>query len=393
MNIQEYKTKSSTGFILKGAYIGTDKLTGKQVRTDIRARTKKGVKNEFDRLKSEFRKNGCIKREKSMLTFEDVANSWFDTYSLGVKPQTARAMRLRLKTYLFPEFGKLKIDRVTPQIVQTAVNKWAKNAAKPPVNGNTVHHKGQTVDVKIILSTLNRICKYALTVDLIDINPCDKVTRPRIKKSNPERVKYLDKEQISTFFSYVDYLPNDYTSELMKALCRLLVASGLRVGEALALNWSDIDLNEQTVSVNKTLSGKEVSNTPKTESSKRVVIIDTAAINRLKRWQLYQKRAMLEVGQPNQPLVFPRRKGGLHSSSTLSVYLKKYLSDCELPHVGWHAFRHTHASLCLNAGVDYKELQARLGHSSIKMTLDIYSHLAPEKEKAAAELVAKYANF
>lgn len=208
MNIQEYKTKAGTGFILRGAYIGTDKLTGKQVRTDIRGRTKKGVKNEFDRLKSEFRKNGYIKREKSMLTFEDVANGWFETYSLGVKPQTARAMKLRLKTYLFSEFGKLKIDRVTPQIVQIAVNKWAKNAAKPPVNGNTVHHKGQTVDVKFIVSTLNLICKYALTVNLIDTNPCDKVTRPRIKKSKPERVKHLDKEQISTFFSYVDYLPN-----------------------------------------------------------------------------------------------------------------------------------------------------------------------------------------
>jgi len=124
-----------------------------------------------------------------------------------------------------------------------------------------------------------------------------------------------------------------------------------------------------------------------------VVIIDSKAISHLQRWHLYQKSYFLKLGQPNQSLIFPTNQGKILDYQRLRKSLQATFKATKLHDIGFHGFRHSHASLLLNAGVSYKEIQTRLGHASIKMTMDIYSHLEKEKESEAVELFAKYANF
>ena len=91
----------------------------------------------------------------------------------------------------------------------------------------------------------------------------------------------------------------------------------------------------------------------------------------------------MSIGKVKQELVFPNRTGGVLDYQTMRPFLIKWLRACQLPQVGFHGFRHSHASLLLNADVPYKEIQERLGHASIKMTMDTYSHLSKENAKKA----------
>jgi Site-specific recombinase XerD len=395
LNIKEYKTKSGeVRYILHGAYIGTDVLTGKQVRTDVRGRTKKDVKTKLQRLQNDFIKNGCMKKEKQLKTFAEVAESWFDMYQHTVKSHSIEIMRSNLKRYILPAFGDIKLDRLTTSQIQLQVNRWAKNASQP-LNGAMRRNKGNAKGYKLLLNVTNRIFKYAISMGLVSSNPCLTVIVPNVKMEITEReVKHFNKEQLQAYFDYMESLPNTWVNNELRSICRLLTASGLRIGEATALSWSDIDFEKQTISVSKTTTGHQtIQDTPKTKHSKRVVIIDSMATSHLQRWHLYQKSYFLKLGQPNQSLIFPTNQGRILDYQRLRKSLQATFEATKLHDIGFHGFRHSHASLLLNAGVSYKEIQTRLGHASIKMTMDIYSHLEKEKESEAVELFAKYANF
>ncbi len=395
LNIKEYKTKGGeVRYILRGAYIGTDVLTGKQVRTDIRGRTKKDVKNKLQRLQNDFIKNDCVKKEKQLKTFAEITEAWFDTYQHTVKIHSIEIMRSNLNRYILPAFGTTKIDKLTTAQIQLQINKWAKNASSP-LNGAKRRSKGNAKGYKLLLNITNRIFKYAISIGLVSFNPCLTVIVPNIKMEATEReIKHFNKEQLKAYFEYMDSLSTTWTNNELKTICRLLVASGLRIGEATALSWSDIDFDKQTISVSKTTTGHQtIQDTPKTKHSKRVVIIDSKVVSHLQRWHLYQKSYFLKLGQPNQSLIFPTNQGKILDYQRLRKSLQATFEATKLHDIGFHGFRHSHASLLLNAGVSYKEIQTRLGHASIKMTMDIYSHLEKEKESEAVELFAKYANF
>ena len=394
LNIKEYKTKGGeVRYILRGAYIGIDKHTGKQVRTDIRGRTKKGIKSELERLKNEFKKNGCVQRKESLETFSKIAEHWFNQYKLGVKPRTIQITGAILRTYILPALGNYKIEKITPVILQTLVNKWAKNASLP-LNGADHREVGKGKNYKVYFRYVNKIYCHAVSLGIVQDNPCKNVLIPKVNlESTEKQVKFFNKEQLGLFFGYLDTLPMNYTSQLMKALCRLLVSSGLRVGEAMALSWHDINFKNNTVSVSKNTLRGVIQSSTKTKTSTRVVIIDNKAIAELKKWQNYQARHFFKLGNPHQSLVFPTKIGAVLDYQTMRPFLNRYFKDCNLPPIGFHGFRHSHASLLLNAGVSYKEIQVRLGHSSIKMTMDIYSHLEDEKQQQAVEIFERFANF
>lgn len=395
LNIKEYKTKAGeVRYILRGAYIGTDRLTGKQVRTDIRGRTKKDVKNKLQRLQNDFINNGCMKKEKQLKTFAEVAESWFDMYQHTVKSHSVEVMRSNLNRYILPAFGTTKIDKITTAQIQLQVNRWAKNAGQP-LNGAMRRNKGNAKGYKLLLNVTNRIFKYAISMGLVSSNPCLTVIVPNVKMETTEReVKHFNKEQLKAYFEYMDSLPSTWANNELKTICRLLVASGLRIGEATALYWSDIHFEKKTLSVSKTTTGHQtIQDTPKTKHSKRTIIIDQKAISSLQKWKWYQQSHFLKIGSPNQELVFPTSSGAILDYQRLRKSLQQTFKAAGLHDIGFHGFRHSHASLLLNAGVSYKEIQTRLGHASIKMTMDIYSHLEQEKEVEAVELFAKYANF
>ncbi|HAQ6607762.1 TPA: site-specific integrase, partial [Enterococcus faecium] len=165
--------------------------------------------------------------------------------------------------------------------------------------------------------------------------------------------------------------------------------TGMRKSEVLALQWKDIDTFNKELHVNKTLAVDEFGNviiqSPKTRASRRVISLDTETLSILNNWKLQQKEEYLKLGyntSSKEQHVFTTVKNTLYIPNTVNDWLRYILKKYNLPRITPHGFRHTHASLLLEAGESVKVVQQRLGHENSKVTLDIYAHItnnAPKK--------------
>lgn len=224
-------------------------------------------------------------------------------------------------------------------------------------------------------------------------NPAREVILPRnTAKADRQTVKHWENDQLKAFLGYLaslDLARYRYLYEV--TLYKFLLATGCRINEALALDWSDIDLEARTVNVTKTLDYKQEVNSPKSKASYRVIDIDQATCSMLKSYRLQQRKEGLKLGR-TETVVFSDFIHAYPNNRTLQTRLRTHFKRAGVPNIGFHGFRHTHASLLLNSGIPYKELQHRLGHSTLSMTMDIYSHLSKEKAKTAVSFFEKAVN-
>ncbi|QQE31657.1 site-specific integrase [Streptococcus lutetiensis] len=358
-------------------------MTGKQVYTTISAPTKKELKQKREFKINEFKENGYTRHKSvSVKNYRELSELWLKNHKLEVKPQTYSQTVSELKTHLLPVFGNIRVEKITLPMVQVFVNKIANN----PNLGS--------VSLKIILSINKRILKYAVNLQLITVNPADNIIVPKNKKniSQKKELKYFETNQLKQFKDYLDKLPNTFRNYYHKTLYDTLLATGLRIGEAVALEWSDIDLDNGYIDVNKTLVWSRMeTNSPKSMAGYRKIPIDRNTVLMLRLYKARQHQCFIEHGYGGKMAehVF---SNGLHaypSREGLQKTLTKHLKLAGLPYLTLHAFRHTHASLLLNAGISYKELQQRLGHSTLAMTMDTYSHLFDDTEKEAVNFFEK----
>ena len=382
-NIKKITKKNGTTVYREQIYLGTDCMTGKQVYTTVSAPTKKELKQKREFKINEFKENGYTRHKSvSVKNYRELSELWLKNHKLEVKPQTYSQTVSELKTHLLPVFGNIRVEKITLPMVQVFVNKIANN----PNLGS--------VSLKIILSINKRILKYAVNLQLITVNPADNIIVPKNKKniSQKKELKYFETNQLKQFKDYLDKLPNTFRNYYHKTLYDTLLATGLRIGEAVALEWSDIDLDNGYIDVNKTLVWSRMeTNSPKSMAGYRKIPIDRNTVLMLRLYKARQHQCFIEHGYGGKMAehVF---SNGLHaypSREGLQKTLTKHLKLAGLPYLTLHAFRHTHASLLLNAGISYKELQQRLGHSTLAMTMDTYSHLFDDTEKEAVNFFEK----
>ena len=216
----------------------------------------------------------------------------------------------------------------------------------------------------------------------ISFNPAREVLLLRNnQKTNRQKIKHFDNQELKKFLDYLDSLDSKkYHYFYEVTLYKFLLATECHINEALALSWSDIDLENAIVHVTKTLNHKQEINSPK--SSYRDIDIDQTTVSMLKQ---YKRRQVKEAWQLEraETVVFSDFIHEYPNNRTLQTRLRTHFKHADVPNIGFHGFRHTHASLLLNFGIPYKELQHRLGHSQISMTMDIYSHLSKENAKKA----------
>ncbi len=176
-------------------------------------------------------------------------------------------------------------------------------------------------------------------------------------------------------------------------LWRLLAMTGLRRGEALGVRWQDVDLESSTLAVRQTLladGGAPYFGMPKTKRGKRLIAIDLQTSGVLRKHRRRQAAEKLEAGSAyeDQGLVFANALGQPLHPDTVSKAFRLLVERAELPHIKLHGLRHTHATHALQVGIHPKVVSERLGHSTVALTLDIYSHAIPAMQQEAAELVA-----
>lgn len=202
-----------------------------------------------------------------------------------------------------------------------------------------------------------------------------------------KEIKILNGEEISDVLLKLD-------GHALFPIVSLALSTGMRRGELLALQWGDLDLDEGTLrverSVEETKAGLRVK-PPKTKRGRRNITLPLEAVARLRAHKVKQLEMRLTLGQGRasaSTLVFSSVDGDMLSPDNLSRDWCRVSAAKKLPRVSFHALRHTHTSMLIAAGVDILTISRRLGHGKPSVTLDTYGHLIKGADRAAAEAIA-----
>ena len=378
--IIKYTNKDNETLYRFRFYAGLDELTGKQRYIRRQGfKSEKDAKTELLKIEYLVSTNQYYKNVKSG-KFGDVLDEWLALHKETVKPSTWQFIELRANKHVRPYFKNMYVDKITLRQCQDFVNKTFKVA---PV--------AYVYSVSIVKNTLD----YALRLGMIENNPMLYVIKPK-KQANisDNHGNFYTKDELKKF---LDVAKN---TDLKKyTLFRLLAFSGIRIGECLALTWHDLNYKNNTIAINKTLArtnnGIKIQ-TPKTKASNRVISLDTETMQVLKMWQLEQRKQLLKLGinaMNKHQLIFSNSKNSFIIVPTVRLAIKQIAKKAGIYPITTHGFRHTHATLLFASGMDIKQVQARLGHSNVQTTLNIYTHAMKDKQDKIGDEFAKYINF
>ena len=241
----------------------------------------------------------------------------------------------------------------------------------------TIHH---------VHACLHNACKDAVRWGHISRNPLDAADPPRKKGDGTKEMRTWTKEQLRAFLVTM-------AGERLSPLCHTIAMTGMRRGEAIGLRWSDVDLEAGRLSVRRALIpiGRDVVvSEPKTTKGRRVIALDPVTVEVLKARaarQLDEQREWDETSV-DSGLVFTQKNSAALDPESVSRYFRQAVKKALLPPIRLHDLRHTHATLALQAGIHPKVVSERLGHATVSITLDTYSHATPAMQEQAAALIA-----
>lgn len=319
---------------------------------------------------------------------EDYLKEWLETFK---KPNVKQATYLRLersiRLHILPTFGMMRLNEISRADVVKWVNYLGqeKNQKKDTVRSNLT-----------VLKDALETATYEL--EYLEKNVASKVKIPN--KNEPEKLKFYTKDQLDTLLTFLsEYKMGKYSHSIQYyVLFTLLSRSGLRLGEALALEWSDMDFTTNILSINKTLSYDDHNNvsitSPKSASSIRKIKIDHSTTQLLKKHKINKNECILKYETYSAPkhknIIFSNENGNYLRHSVVRDFMTASCKRADVPVLSPHALRHSHAVHLLEAGANLKYVSSRLGHSTITMTADIYLHITQKIEDDALSLYEKY---
>jgi len=293
------------------------------------------------------------------ITVGEWADTWFNSYKSGVGYNTRLMYRGIIDKFIIPPFGAMKLKDIKTAHLQKIVND---NADKPR-------------SMEQFKLTASQIFKQAIANDIVFKNPAEGVALPKVQKKHVKRALTEDEtKRIAT-------LPLDLKT---KCLVYLLMYTGMRKGEALAITRSDIDFDAGEIAVNKSLlfmkNKSEVKFNPKTEAGIRTIPILEPLKPILREY----------LNGIKSEYLFTTKSGELFTITAYRRLWEKFTRTMGTKEITAHIFRHNFATMLHYAGVDVKTAQSILGHKSITVTLGIYTHLDNKKKSEAASMLNNY---
>lgn len=312
---------------------------------------------------------------------------WLEIYKKPhVKPITYTVQERNVRLNILPRWGNYKLKEIT----RIEYQKW--------INELRGHYSEGTV--RRIHSIFSSALSDAVhEFRILRENPAVKISVPK-DNDDDKKVKYFTVEQLETFLEEVKKPVKNEKYQISiqyYVLFTLLARTGLRIGEALALTWDDINFEEKTLSVNKTLvyplNSTPYLSTPKSKGSIRTIKLDDQTIKVLKRQKINRNEIYLKYRNYKRPetnIIFHQHEGRWLRTNVVREYFKEICKRANLPILSPHALRHSHAVHLLEAGANIKYVSERLGHASIKTTADIYLHITKKIEDDALDLYQRY---
>lgn len=325
--------------------------------------------------------------EPSPLTVDEYLNKWLQTVAQGrVTERTFRSYEWLLKNYVRPTVGYKRLSDLRPLDIQSLYNWLASPKLKEkeePKSGITYGLGLSARSVRYTHSVLSSAFKQAVRWNMLARNPCEAVELPRHAR---REMLAFSAEEAGRFLKAA-------TEDAHGTLFAFALATGMRPEEYLALKWSDMDLQKGAATVVRTLiwrkGGEWYFGEPKTSRSRRTVPLSASILSALLEHKRRQAAERLKAGASYQTneLVFAMRDGRPILLRTLDrLHFKPTLKRAKLSEsFRLYDLRHSCATLLLSANEHPKVVSERLGHASIVLTLDTYSHVLPSMQQAASD--------
>lgn len=363
---KEIIKRAENGTYYFRANLGYHPVTGKQIQKYKSGfKTKKEAKEEYSKLILASAEELAVDKEQpTFKTFvEDLYLPWYKTQ---VKESTYKNRYSTIQKH-FAYFYRKKVNEIEPLHVQTWQLKLAKEFSPNYV--------------RIVQGMLAVAFDRAIILGLCERNPSRMVGNVKSKKV---KVDFWTLEEFQKVISLL--YKGDYYEHYLFISFWLLFMTGMRIGEAAALQWDDIDFETGLLSITKTLYYKSMTEykfvEPKTQASKRTIVIDEDTIRELKEWKEVQQKVLKDCN-------FVISYSGIPTSKhTLPRALEKLAGLAGIHRIKIHALRHSHASLLISMGENPLIIKDRLGHEKIQTTLGTYGHLYPNSNFEVAKKLA-----
>ncbi|MBM3225492.1 MAG: site-specific integrase [Candidatus Tectomicrobia bacterium] len=374
-------TRRKDGLWMAQVTLGRDPQTGKSKRATFYAKTRQAAAEQLAKALRDHQQGTLVAPHK--LTLGTWLDTWLQDYKRPkLRPLTFDSYEMVVRRHLKPMLGHLLIQDVRPEHLQHFYNAKTQQG----LSARTVRYCHTLLHSALAQAEKNQV---------VARNVATLVTPPRKTR---QEMHTLTSPQIANHF-----LPAIAADRLFAAVF-LLFGTGLRRGELLGLRWKDADVTAGVLHIRQTLvrvknhdatadtaKSRLIFEEPKTASSRRTVPIPAECLTALKHHKARQAEEKLLLGPAYEDhgLIFCRPNGHPIEPSKFSTHFQTLLQQASVPAIRLHDARHTFATLLLELGESPKTVQTMLGHSSVAMTLDIYSHVSLELEtKAAAKLNA-----
>jgi integrase len=358
--------------------LGADPATGRRriATTTIRG-NRKDAERELRRLLRAVDIGEHV--DPSRITLRQWLATWIATVRHEVAPRSFDRYAAIVNRHLIPALGNLRLTKLAPAHIQDFYNTLASSGRRDGRPGGLAPRSRRQLH-RVLATALSR----AVEQQLISRNPTD-IFKRRLPKVEPREMVTLTAEQSTVLIETVQGSP-------LYAPVVIALATGARRGETLALRWRNVDLDRGAIriveSLEQTAAGLRFK-APKNGRG-RTVTLPVFAVGELRRLKREQAENLLMLGirQTGETLVCARADGApLQPVALTHLFTRLIEHMADLPRVRFHDLRHTHATQLLLAGVHPRIAQERLGHSTVVLTLDLYSHVtATMQEDAAAKI-------
>jgi integrase len=347
----------------KGLWVAEVRSGAGHTRRTVYGKTTKEVQGNLRKLHNEVAAG--IGAEAAQLTVGQWLTRWLEHVQPTVEPNTYGPYERHVRLDITPHIGNLKLAKLT----KAQVRGWYAALAKAGVSPALQRKVGTTLTIAL---------NQAVSDDVIPGNPALKIRKPKVAKTE---IQVLDPDQIAAFLEAAK-------ADRLFAFYVMALDTGMRPGELFALAWTDLDMDGGFVRVTKSLErigDKHRVKEAKTAKSRRRIDLSADTVAALAE----HRQAMLAEGHITGPVFCNTTGGYIRISDLHKDSFKLVLKKAKLPEIRLYDRRHTSATLLLLADVPAKVVSERLGHSTITLTLDTYSHVLPTMQRRAADLMGQ----
>ena len=353
------RTKDSWQIVVDGGRGANGKR--RQVSESVKG-PKRNAQARLAQLLVELESGVYVKARKD-LTVASYLNEWLNGYvAVNCAPRTQESYHFIAEKHVIPEIGNVRLVDLEPRQLQALYSKKRTSGLS-------------TRTVRYVYSLMYQALRQAVRQGVLSRNVAEATDPPKLER---KEVAVLEREDVARFLEAASDTP-------YFALYYVLLHTGMRRGEALGLQWRDVELSLESLGVEAYLSvarslskvnGRILLKEPKTKSGRRRIVLSPSCALVLRQHQSAEKELRQSLGGTlrDTDFVFSRGAGEPCDPSTVSKAFAAVVNKAGLSHMSLHALRHSHATLLLEAGVHPKIVSERLGHSSVRMTLDVYSH-------------------